>query len=687
MCSDESSHAIVVDHIEYADRSPSTSNTSETTTITFTTTSDHPLPLSLFGTEGHISPGLTRRTPILDTLDDGTPIMTQGPLGAEEIMLQSQDEDDESRRLRQESTSSSATRNEDSPSSHISSASSRTSISLPPDSFTTARALGTASASAASGRIYDLICIGFGPAALSIAIALADKYTKSSLPLPRVLFLERQPAFAWHSGMQLPSAKMQISFLKDLATPRDPTSQFSFLNYLHQKGRFSAFVNLGTFLPSRGEYEDYMRWCAGHFDGLVAYGAEVEAVTPTASTRGEGGKVPKAPKVGGFEVRWKTAGGPNSNSAVARNVVVALGGEAAVPEVWEPHTTSAGGAAGAGSSSGGRVHHSSRYATAISKIESALRIPSTILKSREEAESALRSMQEGSLLHSGGEALIATIEALKRDERAALSSAAFKLTTAGLTTARPRFVVVGGGQSGAEIFADLCERFPDSEVRLVIRDSSLRPSDDSPFVNEIFDPERVDEVYGMGGHEREARLGKDKATNYSVVRLELLEKIYEAQYGQKMRNPDPGSWRCRILPSRKVVTVERDEARGGLRLGLAKASATASATAGTAAAEDDEEVMEELEADYVFLATGYTRRAHERVLAGTKGLLPAGSGEKFEVQRNYKVIFDPSKIDERAGVWLQGCCERTHGVSFILQCFTTFSLRLPELLEWQGRER
>jgi L-ornithine N5-oxygenase len=44
-----------------------------------------------------------------------------------------------------------------------------------------------------------------------------------------------------------------------------------------------------------------------------------------------------------------------------------------------------------------------------------------------------------------------------------------------------RFAVVGSGQSGAEIFNDLWERFPDSEVKLIIKGPSLRPSDDSPL--------------------------------------------------------------------------------------------------------------------------------------------------------------------------------------------------------------
>ena len=45
-----------------------------------------------------------------------------------------------------------------------------------------------------------------------------------------------------------------------------------------------------------------------------------------------------------------------------------------------------------------------------------------------------------------------------------------------------RFAVIGGGQSAAEIFHDLWERFGDeAEVKLIVKGSSLRPSDDSPL--------------------------------------------------------------------------------------------------------------------------------------------------------------------------------------------------------------
>jgi L-ornithine N5-oxygenase len=146
-------------------------------------------------------------------------------------------------------------------------------------------------------ELHDLICVGFGPASLAIGVALHDALEGTDPSLahvpglqgraPKVAFLEKQEQFAWHAGMLLPGAKMQITFMKDMATMRNPRSEFTFINYLHQKNRLVEFANLNTFLPARVEYEDYMRWCASWFDEVVSYGQEVVKVNPEKSANGD----------------------------------------------------------------------------------------------------------------------------------------------------------------------------------------------------------------------------------------------------------------------------------------------------------------------------------------------------------------------------------------------------------------
>ncbi|MFD5805169.1 MULTISPECIES: lysine N(6)-hydroxylase/L-ornithine N(5)-oxygenase family protein [unclassified Streptomyces] len=131
---------------------------------------------------------------------------------------------------------------------------------------------------ASAREIYDVVGVGFGPSNLSLAIALEEHETNGSARPLRAAFFDRQPSFGWHRNMLLPTATMQISFLKDLATFRNPRSRYSFIAYLHASGRLVQFVNNQSFFPTREEFHRYLEWVAASFDDRVAYGAEVTAI-------------------------------------------------------------------------------------------------------------------------------------------------------------------------------------------------------------------------------------------------------------------------------------------------------------------------------------------------------------------------------------------------------------------------
>ncbi|WKU48301.1 SidA/IucD/PvdA family monooxygenase [Streptomyces sp. VNUA116] len=136
------------------------------------------------------------------------------------------------------------------------------------------------SAHTGCGPIEDLVGIGFGPANLALAIAIDDHNRRNPGSEIHAGFLERQESFGWHRGMLIEGATMQVSFLKDLVTMRDPGSRFSFLHYLQEHGRLADFINQKTFFPTRVEFHDYFDWCAAEFASAVDYGRAAVALRP-----------------------------------------------------------------------------------------------------------------------------------------------------------------------------------------------------------------------------------------------------------------------------------------------------------------------------------------------------------------------------------------------------------------------
>lgn len=110
--------------------------------------------------------------------------------------------------------------------------------------------------------LRDFVGIGLGPFNLGLACLNA--------PLSELdgLFLEQQPEFTWHDGMLLENATLQTPFLADLVTLADPTSPYSFLNYLKETGRLYPFYIRENFFPLRSEFSDYCRWAADQLDNI-----------------------------------------------------------------------------------------------------------------------------------------------------------------------------------------------------------------------------------------------------------------------------------------------------------------------------------------------------------------------------------------------------------------------------------
>ncbi|MEV7288123.1 SidA/IucD/PvdA family monooxygenase [Streptomyces sp. NPDC093252] len=122
------------------------------------------------------------------------------------------------------------------------------------------------------GEVHDFVGIGLGPFNLGLA-CLTEPLTELN-----GVFLEAKPDFEWHAGMFLDGAHLQTPFLSDLVTLADPTSPYSFLNFLKEQGRLYAFYIRENFYPLRAEYDAYCRWAANRLTS-VRFNSTVTEVT------------------------------------------------------------------------------------------------------------------------------------------------------------------------------------------------------------------------------------------------------------------------------------------------------------------------------------------------------------------------------------------------------------------------
>ncbi|SNT28956.1 lysine N6-hydroxylase [Asanoa hainanensis] len=119
-------------------------------------------------------------------------------------------------------------------------------------------------------RIHDFAAVGVGPFNLGLAALTADLSDVDGV------FFEQRAGFDWHPGLMIPGATIQVPFVADLVTLADPTSRFSFLNYLKRTGRLYRFYIRESFYPLRAEYNDYCRWAAAQLP--IRFGSRVERI-------------------------------------------------------------------------------------------------------------------------------------------------------------------------------------------------------------------------------------------------------------------------------------------------------------------------------------------------------------------------------------------------------------------------
>jgi L-ornithine N5-monooxygenase len=406
----------------------------------------------------------------------------------------------------------------------------------------------------------DVLGIGFGPSNLALAIALEER------GIPAV-FLERQERFGWHRGMLISGATMQVSFLKDLVTMRDPTSGFSFISYLHERGRLAAFINGKEIYPTRLEFHDYLSWAAARLEHRVRYGVEAVDAIPVVT----GGEVRH------IEVLARRAGGGRPQRYRARNLVVATGLAPYVPP---------------------------------------------------EAPASPAACHSEYLLQRLGDVPL----------------------DADLT-----FVVVGAGQSAAEVVEYLHRTYPRARVHSVFARYGYSPADDSSFVNGIFDPQTVDLFFQAPGEVKDLLFGYHANTNYSVVDGDLIAGLYRSAYAELVAGE-----RRLIMRNLSRVTAARP-AGTGLDVDIAYLPDGSVAS---------------VHADWLIYATGYRPRSPLTVLGQLSSYCKAEPDQPLPLDRDHRIV---TSEPMRCGIYVQGAAEATHGISATL--LSTTAIRAGEIAD------
>lgn len=398
-----------------------------------------------------------------------------------------------------------------------------------------------------------LLGIGYGPSNLAVAIALAERGERG-------VFVESQPRFGWHRGMLLPGSRTQVPFLKDLVTLRNPQSEFTFVNYLRERGRLVEFIDRHTLFPSRVEFHDYLEWAAARVDVDVHYGHRVVEVASDDS---------------GFVVRTNL-----EREIHARTLVLGIGLRPRLP---------------------GRVTES------------------------------IRQWHNNDLLCH-----LATLN----------------------SSVPQRFIVVGAGQSAAEVIGYLHETYPRAQVHAVFNRYGFSVADDSPYANRIFHPTAVDDFYGADEALRQRLLNYHRSTNYSAVNPELIDDLYSREYSERVAGDR------RLFMHSAAAVLSAQDIPGGVRVTISHLA---------------KQSQETLDCDALIYATGYAPVDIRGLLGEVADYYKFDENGRPVVARDYRLAGEAGAPGD---IYLNGSVEHTHGLASTL--LSNVAVRAGEIVAAVG---
>lgn len=213
--------------------------------------------------------------------------------------------------------------------------------------------------------------------------------------------------------------------------------------------------------------------------------------------------------------------------------------------------------------------------------------------------------------------------------------------TSDLSVTGKRVAIIGGGQSGAEIFLDLMSgsRGPAAEITWISRRPGLDPLDETAFTNEYFTPDYLRQFHALPPARKQPIILAHKLTGDGVSPA-TLQALSRYLYAQDFLETQPT--RYRILPNREVYIMERSQnayhlyMRNGFN-------------------NENEDSL----ADVVVFATGYYY-ALPACLASLKTRMDLDDDGLPKLGPNYQVPWDgPSEHR----IYMQNAGRNSHGVA------------------------
>ncbi|TDT93702.1 lysine/ornithine N-monooxygenase [Azorhizobium sp. AG788] len=203
-----------------------------------------------------------------------------------------------------------------------------------------------------------------------------------------------------------------------------------------------------------------------------------------------------------------------------------------------------------------------------------------------------------------------------------------------------RVAVVGGGQSGAEVFLSLLSQVGTaSEVSWISRRPNFEPLDATPFTNELFTPGYVTDFHGIGEDARNASLARQKLASDGAS-ASTLKAIYQRLYA--LRHLGEGALNPTLMPGREVIQMERQ--RGEYRLVMRNGF---------------DGGIEIVHADAVVLATGYGFRVPE-FLAPLRDRIAFDRKGLFQVNPDFSLTWDGPRQNR---IFALNASRHSHGIA------------------------